>query len=166
VTAQSEGPGRGSRFTVRLPITSSRAADEEEDFSESVVDEREIKDLQLRVLVIEDSLDTLNMLKLWLSTFGCEVLTAAEAMEGVRVATEQPPDLIISDIGMPDVDGYELMRVLRKTPGLEQVPAIALTGYAREEDRELALAAGYNAHISKPANMGRLLYLIKKLTRR
>jgi signal transduction histidine kinase/CheY-like chemotaxis protein len=166
VTAQSEGPGRGSRFTVRLPIASSRAAHEEEDSSESVVDEREIQDLRLRVLVIEDSLDTLNMLKLWLSTFGCEVLIAAEAMEGVRLATEQPPDLIISDIGMPDVDGYELMRVLRKTPGLEQVPAIALTGYAREEDRELALAAGYNAHISKPANMGRLLYLIKKLTKK
>ncbi len=165
VTAQSEGPGRGSRFTVRLPITGSRRADEEEDASESVADEREVQDLQLRVLVIEDSLDTLNMLKLWLGTFGCEVLIAAEAMEGVRLATEQPPDLIISDIGMPDVDGYELMRVLRKTPGLEQVPAIALTGYAREEDRELALAAGYNAHISKPANMGRLLYLIRKLTR-
>lgn len=165
VTAQSEGPGRGSRFTVRLPITSGRAPDEGEAFSDSVADEREIQDLGLRVLIIEDSVDTLNMLKLWLSTFGCEVLIAAEAMEGVRLATEQPPDLIISDIGMPDVDGYELMRVLRKTPGVEQVPAIALTGYAREEDRELALAAGYNAHISKPANMGRLLYLIKKLTR-
>jgi CheY-like chemotaxis protein len=67
---------------------------------------------------------------------------------------------------MPEVDGYELMRTLRKTPGVEQVPAIALTGYAREEDRELAIAAGYNAHLSKPANMARLLYLIKKLTRR
>lgn len=167
VTAQSEGPGRGSRFTVRLPITTGRAPDQEEDdSSESLVDERKIQDLRLRVLVIEDSLDTLNMLKLWLSTFGCEVMMAAEAREGVRLATEQPPDLIISDIGMPDVDGYELMRMLRKAPGLEQVPAIALTGYAREEDRELALAAGYNAHISKPANMGRLLYLIRKLTRR
>jgi signal transduction histidine kinase/CheY-like chemotaxis protein len=165
VTARSEGPGRGSSFTVMLPLTGGRAADEEGDSAEFAVDGREIQDLGLRVLVIEDSLDTLDMLKLWLSTYGCEVWTAAEAMEGVRVATEQSPDLIISDIGMPDVDGYELMRVLRKTPGLEQVPAIALTGYAREEDRELALAAGYNAHISKPANMGRLLYLIMKLTR-
>ncbi len=165
VMAHSDGPGLGSRFTVKLPITTSRSTDEEEDSSESAADEREIRDLGLRVLVIEDSLDTLDMLKLWLNTVGCEVLIAAEAMEGVRLATEQPPDLIISDIGMPGVDGYELMRTLRKTPGLEQVPAIALTGYAREEDRELAIAAGYNAHISKPANMGRLLYLIKKLTR-
>jgi CheY-like chemotaxis protein len=105
------------------------------------------------------------MLRLWLSTYGCEVLIAAEAMEGVRVATEHTPDLIISDIGMPEVDGYELMRVLRRIPGLERVPAIALTGYAREGDRELALAAGYNAHISKPANMVRLLHVIKALTR-
>lgn len=163
VTAQSDGAGLGSRFTVRLPIHTGRGADE--DDSESGAAEGEIQDLGLRVLVIEDSLDTLNMLKLWLGTFGCEVLVAAEAMEGVRLATEQPPDLIISDIGMPDVDGYELMRVLRKTPGMEHVPAIALTGYARDEDRDLALAAGYNAHISKPANMSRLLYLIKKITR-
>jgi two-component system CheB/CheR fusion protein len=63
------------------------------------------------------------------------------------------------------MDGYELMRALRKAPGMAKVPAIALTGYAREQDRELALSAGYDAHISKPANMGRLLYLIKKLTR-
>jgi signal transduction histidine kinase/ActR/RegA family two-component response regulator len=166
VTAQSDGPGSGSRFTVRLPITGGDAALQDEDSSEPVIDEREFQDLGLRVLIIEDSLDTLNMLKLWLGTFGCEVLVAAEAMEGVKLATERLPDLIISDIGMPDVDGYALMRMLRKTPGLEQVPAIALTGYAREEDRELALAAGYNAHISKPANMSRLLHLITKLTTR
>ena len=164
VTAQSDGSGRGSRFTVWLPMHSGSGADED-DFG-SDLDEREIQDLHLRVLVIEDSLDTLNLLKLWLNTFGCEVLVAAEAMEGVRIATEHPLDLIISDIGMPDMDGYELMRVLRKTPGVEQVPAIALTGYAREEDRDLALEAGYNAHISKPTNMRRLLYLIKKLAKR
>jgi len=167
IIAHSDGPGLGSRFTVKLPITTSRSMDDEEDYSEPDADELEIHDLRLRVLVIEDSLDTLDMLKLWLSTVGCEVLIAADAREGVRLATEQPPpDLIISDIGMPEVDGYELMRTLRKTPGVEHVPAIALTGYAREEDRELAIAAGYNAHISKPANMARLLHLIKKVARR
>jgi CheY-like chemotaxis protein len=165
VTAHSDGPGRGSCFTVKLPIAVSRTFEEGEGLSESASDESGVQDLGLRVLIIEDSLDTLNMLKLWLGSFGCEVWVAAEAMEGMRIATDHPPDLIISDIGMPDVDGYELMRVVRKTPGLENVPAIALTGYAREEDRELALEAGYDAHISKPANMSRLLYLIKTLTR-
>ncbi len=165
VTAKSDGPGHGSTFTVTLPLTGIRAEDQEEDSVGFVGDEGERQDLGLKVLVIEDSLDTLNMMRLWLTTFGCEVWTASEANEGARLATEQQPELIISDIGMPGVDGYELMRALRRTPGLEQVPAIALTGYARDEDRELALAAGYNAHISKPANMSRLLYLIKKLTR-
>ena len=139
--------------------------DEAENPAEGAADERQIGALRLRVLVIEDSLDTLSMLKLWLSTYGCEVMIASEAMEGVRLATESPPDLVISDIGMPEVDGYELMRTLRKTPGLEHVPAIALTGYARDEDRNLALEAGYNAHISKPADMPLLLFLMKKLTR-
>ena len=165
VTAKSGGPGSGSTFTVTLPIAIDLPANGKDYSSESVADEREIQDLQLRVLLIDDSLDTLNMLSLWLSTFGCEVLIATEATEGVKVATEQHPNLIISDIGMPDVDGYELMRLLRRTPGLEQVPAIALTGYAREEDRDLALAAGYDAHIPKPANMEGLLDLIGKLTR-
>jgi CheY-like chemotaxis protein len=139
--------------------------EEAEDLAEVAADQSEIHTLRLRVLVIEDSLDTLNMLKLWLSSFGCEVMIAAEAMEGVRLAAESPPDLIISDIGMPDVDGYELMRTLRKTPGLEHVPAIALTGYARNEDHDLALDAGYTAHMSKPADMALLLYLIKKITK-
>ena len=165
VTARSGGRGSGSTFTVTLPIALDRPADRDAYPSESVANEREIQDLQLRVLLIDDSLDTLNMLSLWLRTYGCEVLIATEATEGVRVAAARQPNLIISDIGMPDVDGYELMRVLRKTPGLEQVPAIALTGYARDEDRELALSAGYDAHIPKPANMERLLYLIRTLAR-
>jgi len=165
VTAESDGPGCGSRFTVRLPIISSAEAMESSDSVEPILENLKIQNLGLSILVIEDSPDTLSMLSLWLGTFGCEVLVAAEAMEGVRLATELRPDLIISDIGMPEVDGYALMRMLRKTTGLEQVPAIALTGYARDEDRELALAAGYNAHIPKPANMSHLLSLITKLTK-
>jgi len=164
IAAQSTGRGRGSKFIVLLPLRDGRAPVVERVGPETVADEVEERDLGLRVLVIEDSLDTSNMLKLWLGTFGCDVFIASDASEGVRLATEQHPNLIISDIGMPDVDGYQLMRTLRETAGLEDVPAIALTGYARDEDRELALAAGYNAHISKPANMGRLLSLIITLT--
>ncbi|HSB07930.1 MAG TPA: ATP-binding protein [Blastocatellia bacterium] len=160
VSVYSDGPGRGSRFTVRLPITE----DVRHVARTSAGDKAETGRLGLRVLVIEDSLDTSDMLKLWLSTFGCDVLVAGEAMEGIRLAIEAHPDLIISDIGMPDMDGYELMRTLRRVPALNDVPSIALTGYAREGDRDLALAAGYTAHISKPAEMSRLLQLIHKLT--
>src|SRR6185369_10790364 len=139
ITAQSDGPDKGSCFTVTLPLAGNDSAEGQSDEPASA---EALQNLGLRVLLIEDSVDTLNMLTLWLSTFGCEVSIAAESLEGVRLARSRPPDLIISDIGMPDVDGYELMRVLRNTPGLENVPSIALTGYARDEDRELALEAG------------------------
>jgi CheY-like chemotaxis protein len=123
-----------------------------------------LEGLGLRFLIVEDSVDTLNMLMTWLQSLGADVLTASNAVEALTLAGEYKPNLIISDIGMPDVDGYEFIREVRKTPGLEKVPAIALTGYAREEDREMALAAGYDAHIAKPAQMGHLLALVKKLT--
>jgi signal transduction histidine kinase len=163
VTAESGGAGCGSRFTVRLPITNSQSASDTSGPSKISVDGAP-ENLGLRVLVIEDSRDTVDLLKLWLNLFGCEALMATDALEGIRLAAETKPDLVISDIGMPDIDGYELIRRLRATPGLENVPAIALTGYAREEDRELALAAGYNAHLAKPAEIGYLFYLMKKLT--
>jgi signal transduction histidine kinase/CheY-like chemotaxis protein len=169
VRAESRGEGHGSRFTVWLPtadcglrIADSGMVDEEqsvEDGSQSAIPE------SLRVLVIEDSRDTLDMLRLWLVSSGCEVEVATGAEEGLKLADLRRPDLIISDIGMPEIDGYEFMRRVRATAGLERVPAIALTGYAHPEDRELALAAGYDAHLAKPAEMSDLLALIQKLAR-
>jgi signal transduction histidine kinase/CheY-like chemotaxis protein len=162
IAAESDGPGCGSRFTVRLPITIGGVPLDLARPHQGV-DDDQIERLNLCVLIIEDSPDTLKMLELWLATYGCRALVASNASEGIRIATENKPDLIISDIGMPDVDGYELIRRLRQMPGLEHVPAIALTGYAREEDRELAIAAGYNAHIAKPANISLLLKLMQTL---
>lgn len=163
IVAESEGAGCGSRFTVKLPITCA-AGSMLTALQSKPAFEPEPEDLGLRVLVIEDSRDTINMLSLWLKSYGCETLMATNSIDGIRLAAESNPDLIISDIGMPDLDGYELIRKLRATRGVEQVPAIALTGYVREEDREVALAAGYNDHIGKPAEMSHLLDLIKKLT--
>jgi CheY-like chemotaxis protein len=120
--------------------------------------------LGLRILIVEDSVDTLNMLTTWLESLGSDVRTAPSAVEALTVAADYRPNLVISDIGMPDVDGYEFIKGLRKVPGLEEVAAIALTGYAREEDREMALAAGYDEHIAKPAQMGQLLAIVKGLT--
>ncbi|HYP25300.1 MAG TPA: ATP-binding protein [Blastocatellia bacterium] len=164
ISAYSHGIGLGSRFTVRLPREDSEASARSAADIVRAPEEGVLEPLDLSVLVIEDSRDTLDMLKLWLDSVGCQVRMAADAMEGLKLAVESNPDIIISDIGMPEIDGYELIRQLRRTPGLETVPAIALTGYAREEDRELAMAAGYNAHLAKPAQVSRLYYLIRKLT--
>jgi len=165
VTAHSEGPGRGSAFAISLRLRSADRTGEAERLNPSTEVIPRDEKLDLRVLLIEDSVDTSHMLSLWLGTYGCRVLVASEAVTGMKLALEEIPDLIISDIGMPDMDGYELMRTLRKLPKLAEVPSIALTGYARDEDRELALSAGYSAHLSKPAEMSRLLNLIKNLTR-
>ena len=188
ISAWSDGLGQGSRFKVRLPVNytpaelySTNAASltraeglshasaysgegDREQLVLSAPDSAE--PLGLRILLVEDSRDTLEMLKLWLDHYGCEVDTANTAAEGLRIAVERPPHLIISDIGMPELDGYELIRRLRKTRGLEKVPAIALTGYARNEDRDLAFSAGYNAHVAKPTDLGQLVELIRKLTTR
>lgn len=184
VRASSGGPGLGSCFTVQLPLVPAQAdfstgslspalslhaepgggeAKPETLDSLSLAEVFGAERLDLRILLIEDSRDTLDMLKLWLNSFGCEVLTAGSASEGLAVAAKKAPDLIISDIGMPEVDGYDLIRNLRRTPALEKIPAIALTGYARTEDRDLALAAGYNAHLAKPADMTQLIGVIKDL---
>ena len=164
IAADSRGTGAGCQFVVSLPLQSaSEAARAEAD--EAAQPGSEIPDnLGLRLLVIEDSQDARDVLDLILSTYGCDVEKASSATEGIRIAARHRPHLIISDIGMPDVDGYEMIRRIRETPGLENTPAIALTGYAREEDRELALKAGYNAHLAKPADLPRLLHLIQKLT--
>ena len=163
IHAESAGPGQGSTFTVWLPVSGATGLQGDGPLV-TTMEEAATENLGLRVLVIEDSPDTLNMLTIWLETFGCETATAADAREGLRLAAERKPDLVISDIGLPEIDGYEVIRTLRRMPGLEHVPAIALTGYAREEDRELAMAAGYDAHIAKPTQIGHLLQLIKKLT--
>ena len=166
VTAESAGLEQGSRFTVRLPGATPLPASPADELIGFTADPVAIESLGFRVIVVEDSLDTLDMIQLWLTSFGCEVQVAARSSDALKLAVDQPPDLIISDIGLPEVDGYELIRKLRQTPGLERIPAVALTGYAHESDRELALAAGYDAHLSKPTEMHRLLQVIKKLVRK
>ena len=164
ISAASSGPNCGSTFRVTLPLAPTGPLSPPGG-APNEAERKTPEHLGLRILIIEDSADTLNLLSLWLRAFGCEAITASDAAEGVRLAASSNPDLIISDIGMPEVDGYELMRRIRRLDRLGQVPAIALTGYARREDRELAMAAGYTAHIAKPAAMHELLELIKQLTK-
>src|SRR5919205_705419 len=95
---------------------------------------------------------------------GYEVFGAGSAAEAVRQASERRPGLIISDISMPGTDGYALLAELRRMPGLEAVPAIALTGHAMDEDRERALAAGFAVHIPKPVDPDELLRIVRRLT--
>jgi CheY-like chemotaxis protein len=158
VEAESEGTGRGSRFTFALPLVQEA----------NYTDEREAQATSLeasqQVLIVEDSPDTLSLLCTLFEQKGCDVTPAASAEEALRLASEMQPSVIISDIGMPGMDGYEFLTKLRRLPGMENVPAIAISGYAMDEDRENAANAGFTAHMAKPVDVDELFTLIQKLT--
>jgi CheY-like chemotaxis protein len=117
------------------------------------------------VLLVEDEVDTLDLLTIILESYGARVEGATSANEALAVFSQGQPDVLISDIGMPGMDGYELIRQVRELPpdrgGL--VPAIALTAYAGETDLERALSAGFNRHISKPVEPDQIVDAIATL---
>ena len=158
VSAASDGLGRGARFTLGLPC--AVAAEERAE----VADEAEGDGLPLPVLVVDDSVETVELLQMFFTRRGYDVMGAGSASEAVERAREKAPGLIISDISMPETDGYALLAELRRMPGLEGVPAIALTGHAMDEDRTRALAAGFAVHVAKPVDPDELLRVVRRLT--
>ena len=153
VTAESQGLGRGSRFIVCLPRL--RLPAEDELASGSKAEEDSAKG-GVHALVVEDAPDTLEMLHKALKARGYQTTLCESAAEALAAASTATFDLVISDIGMPEIDGYELIRRLRRLAHLSHVPAIALSGYATEADIEDALAAGFDAHIAKPVEPAQL----------
>ena len=119
-----------------------------------------------RVLVVEDARDTLEMLRVVFGMRGYEAVGCASAEEALRVADAGRFDIIVSDIGLPRIDGYELIKRLRELPHLRDTPALALTGYAAAKDAEAALAAGFDAHLPKPVEPSALAEEIERLLRR
>jgi two-component system CheB/CheR fusion protein len=118
----------------------------------------------VRILLIEDSPDILFLLKVELELMGHSVSTAENGTDGLMLAKSEPPDLIISDIKMPGIDGYELIREIRTSAQLGGTPAIALTGFGAKTDFDRAIAAGFDACVSKPAEPQEISALIAKLT--
>ncbi len=154
---QSDGVGKGSCFTFRIGLVAAESIAPEKTESKP----RSLKDLN--VLVVEDSEDTLLLLSTMFSRAGAHVILASSAAEALDTASSNPPDIIISDIGMPEIDGYEFLQQLKQIPGMDGVPAIAISGYASEEDRRKALNVGYLALMPKPINVDALFDLIHDL---
>jgi signal transduction histidine kinase len=155
--ALSDGVGKGARFSLRMDLART------EKVAPETVDTRSHSFAGLEVLIVEDSPDTLLLLSTIFRREGATVSTASSAAEALSVAVANRPHLIISDIGMPDVDGFQLLEQLRLLPGLNEVPAIAVSGYASEEDRDRALAVGYLALVPKPIDVDVLFNLIHDL---
>jgi PAS domain S-box-containing protein len=148
VTAHSSGPGQGSRLQVRLPLGTQTAA-RRPQLSVPGTEQR----TSHRILIIEDNVDAAEMLETLLSILGHQIHVAGSGAEGVRKAGELRPDVIICDIGLPGgMDGYAVARKLRRDARLSSTYLIAMTGYGQEEDRQRAKEAGFDHHITKPAD--------------
>ena len=159
VRAESEGAGAGARFIFSIPCA---VAGEQE--SEPRAEAEAAPANAPRVLVVDDSTETVQLLHMLFTRRGYPVITAESAAEALTQAARQRPGVVISDISMPDVDGYALLTQLRRLPGLERVPVIALSGYAMDEDRVRALAAGFNVHLAKPVDPEELVRVVCRLT--
>ncbi len=158
IQAASEGLGRGSTFTIELPSLTAKEAAAATPKQPASAEEN---GRHLRILLAEDHVDTARILKLVMSNWGHQVETAGSVAGAVDLAKENRFDLVISDIGLPDGTGLDLMRAIRK---FSQVPAIALTGYGMDEDIAATRQAGFNAHLTKPTDLTQLQTSIAKLS--
>jgi signal transduction histidine kinase/ActR/RegA family two-component response regulator len=170
--AASEGLGKGATFTVTLPITRAHAAppSESRDMAARwrLAPENPPSIAGVRALLVDDDDDARELIAIMLAEGGAEARTASSAPEALAACDDWRPDILIADIGMPGEDGYTLMKNLRAREGERggHIPAIALTAYARQEDRLRALSAGYEYHIAKPVEPVELLAVVASLTNR
>jgi PAS domain S-box-containing protein len=178
VNAASDGPGKGSTFTVVLPVMASResAADANESDAELPTrtaaheDEAPTPYVDLggvKVLVVDDEPDGRSLIERLLRDCDATVTTAASAREAMERVVREKPDVLLSDIGMPAEDGYALIRRVRALGGDKgRIPAIAVTAYARADDRTKALHAGYQMHLAKPVEPAKLVAMVASLVNR
>ena len=159
VSAESEGVGAGARFSVWIPLYKPGAS--------GLASERTGATGALRkkfILVVDDSPETTDMLGRLLELEGAFVESARSGAEALEIARRKNFDLVVSDISMPEMDGYQLLQKLRELPSMANVPAVALTGYGRGADVERALEEGFAEHLTKPLDLDQLLQIVRRLT--
>jgi len=161
VHAESEGVGHGAKFTVWLPLREIEAST---NVSTTKVATGALEGT--RILVVDDSNETTDMLSKLLEMDGAQVHTARGGMEALALAGKSEFDLVISDISMPEMDGYQLLQQLRQLPQMANVPALALTGFGRVSDVDRAHRAGFAKHFTKPLDIDKLLVSVRELTER
>jgi len=167
IAAQNGTVSSGAVFTVKLPLPSvemSLTKPETATTPEPHPIDNDLADL--RILVVEDELDALDLLAIDLREHGASVVGVPSASDALRLLDKEHFDLLISDIGMADTDGYSLIKQIREQEASpeEHIPAIALTAYARAQDRVRAISAGYNTHVAKPVDIRELVSVVKCLT--
>jgi CheY-like chemotaxis protein/two-component sensor histidine kinase len=171
VSVQSEGEGKGATFTITLPFVGAitEAESVQPTHSEEVISLDGLPSLEgLKVLVVDDERDTRELIREVLKECGSEVITSSSAEEAFTALQEQKPDILITDLGMPDEDGYSLISKIRALPSERggQIPAAALTAYARAEDRLRVLRSGFQFHLPKPVDSAELVSVVASLAGR
>jgi signal transduction histidine kinase/ActR/RegA family two-component response regulator len=166
VSAQSDGTGKGARFTVTFPLLADRTAPAAHVQEISAPNDYSLDGL--RVLLVDDEPEARQIISTVITRTGAEVRTCKSAHEALAKLSEWKPDVILSDIAMPEQDGYSFIRQVRSLPRDKggDTPAAALTAYARDIDRRQALAAGYQMHIAKPIGASQLVTMIARLAGR
>jgi CheY-like chemotaxis protein len=176
IHASSNGRATGSTFTVELPIMALDVDAAGLDGGRRLASRSGAEQIGshapaaklggVRVLVVDDEPDARSLLERLLEDCEATVTTAGSASEALEQVAREPPDVLLSDIGMPTEDGYSLMRRIRNLSGeAGRIPAIALTAYARAEDRAKALQAGYQMHLSKPVEPAKLIEMVASLVK-
>ncbi|WP_425398799.1 PAS domain S-box protein [Aeoliella sp.] len=161
LTATSDGLGAGSRFVLQLPVCEPRA-DEINKSSEQDLQADNSQERPLKIVIIDDRRDSRFPVERFLAGEGHQVHAASDGLEGIELVQRLHPDLVVCDIGLPNMDGYEVARTLRADDGMKAVKLFALTGYGQLEDRERALAAGFDAHLVKPIDLNELQQTIAR----
>jgi CheY-like chemotaxis protein len=173
VDAASPGANAGATFRVRLPLMIVHpqvpATRREHPRTTSSVPLGPLDDLKgVRVVAVDDEADALGLLRVVLETAGATVSTFASPTAALSRLAAERPDVLIVDLGMPEMDGYDFIRRLRSSadPAVRDVPAAALTAFARAEDRTRALQSGFEMHLAKPVDPGELVASVATLVRR
>ncbi len=173
IAAKSDGPGRGATFTVHLPVAVIQEPEPMtyDGLAEALPPGKNQCPVRLQglaVMVVDDDHDSRHLLKKLLENCDARVRTASSAQEALLALSEEIPDVLVSDIGMPELDGYDLIRSIRLRKETEGggVPAIALTAFARTEDRMRAMLAGYDMHLTKPVQPNELVVAVASLAGR
>jgi PAS domain S-box-containing protein len=161
VSADSGGKGKGATFTIRLP----RSINTKTPLA-PVMDLGIGSLAGMNVLVVDDSEDTTEMVCHLLEIGGATVCAATSGREALRIARQKQFDVVLSDISMPEMDGFEFLNKLRKIPGKKDLPAVALTGFGRPEDVQRASNEGFYAHLTKPFDIQTLARLLQKIPRK
>lgn len=157
VSARSDGAGKGSEFLVRLPIVeASEAWEADEPTADRALEIPQQSQSPRHVLVVDDNADAAESIAMLLNLYQHKVQVAHSGREALQAAIAERPQVVLLDIGLPDIDGYEVAHRMRAHPALKDVRLVALTGYGQEQDRRRAKQAGFDAHLTKPADLAAL----------